>query len=200
MPTGYTAELMEKGQSFETFVMGCARAFGACIMMRDNPSDTPIPDEFKPSEYHRNSLDKHIAEASRLEAMTNQERIRYGTEKRDAAIKRYREYLQKYDDENARLLEMKAKVLNWPPPSSDHAELKKFMLQQIEVSMNKGDYWKEEIAKMEVAAPYEIYAAAAEDEYRGIEYARNEHREELKRTASRNNWIRLLRESLKGVK
>ena len=38
--------------------MDCARAFGACIMMRDESVDAPIPEEFKPSTYHIEELEK----------------------------------------------------------------------------------------------------------------------------------------------
>ena len=34
MPTGYTYKIGE-GASFKEFVMACARAFGACVEMRD---------------------------------------------------------------------------------------------------------------------------------------------------------------------
>ena len=46
MPTGYTAELIEKGMEFNDFVLTCARAFGACIELRDRklaPAPRTIP-------------------------------------------------------------------------------------------------------------------------------------------------------------
>lgn len=43
MPTGYTADLMEKGMEFKPFVLQCARAFGALITMRDDSLDAPSP-------------------------------------------------------------------------------------------------------------------------------------------------------------
>jgi hypothetical protein len=56
MPTGYTAKLMEEGQSFPEFAMRCARNFGALIMMRDESLDVPIPEQFEPSDYYRKKL------------------------------------------------------------------------------------------------------------------------------------------------
>ena len=47
MPTGYTAPIKD-GISFNDFMWGCARAFGALIMMRDDPPGTPIPERFEP--------------------------------------------------------------------------------------------------------------------------------------------------------
>lgn len=45
MPTGYTAAI-KYGITFKEFALDCARNFGACISMRDEPRETPIPDEF----------------------------------------------------------------------------------------------------------------------------------------------------------
>jgi hypothetical protein len=49
MPTGYT-DCVRSGEvtEFADFAMKCARAFGACIEMRDEPSGTPIPEAFEP--------------------------------------------------------------------------------------------------------------------------------------------------------
>ena len=55
MPTGYTAKIAD-GQTFEEFILSCARAFGALVEMRDEPADAPIPEEFKPSAYHTTQI------------------------------------------------------------------------------------------------------------------------------------------------
>lgn len=58
MPTGYTAGVKDGTVTdFKAFVMQCARAFGALIDMRDDPSDVPIPKSFAPSSYGKNILD-----------------------------------------------------------------------------------------------------------------------------------------------
>ncbi len=55
MPTGYTADIA-KGITFQQYAWSCARAFGALVMMRDEPSDAPIPEAFTPSDYHVKAL------------------------------------------------------------------------------------------------------------------------------------------------
>ena len=55
MPTGYTSKIAD-GIGFKDFALSCARAFGACIEMRDDPSDKPIPNEFKPNDYHKKRM------------------------------------------------------------------------------------------------------------------------------------------------
>ena len=57
MPTGYTHPVQEgKITELRDFALNCARAFGACVTMRDDPSDTPIPGKFEPSDYHIKAL------------------------------------------------------------------------------------------------------------------------------------------------
>lgn len=53
MPTGYTAAV-EDGTitEFDDFAWQCARAFGALIMMRDDPMSAPIPQKFEPTAEH----------------------------------------------------------------------------------------------------------------------------------------------------
>ena len=90
MPTGYTAKLMEKGKSFDEFVLFCARAFGACIDMRDEDMNAPIPEQFQPSAYYQKSVDENSAELTRLESMTNEERLAFGAKTRADRIERNR--------------------------------------------------------------------------------------------------------------
>jgi len=57
MPTGYTAAVQDGTiKTLSEYAMSCARAFGATITMRDEPSDAVIPDEFTPSPYHKDAI------------------------------------------------------------------------------------------------------------------------------------------------
>jgi hypothetical protein len=183
MPTEYTAKLMEKGQDFDEFVMTCARAFGACILMRD--------------DFYETSLKAARAELLRLESMTNQERIDFGVAKKAERIFSLNKSVETDRAENARLEEMRDKVQKWNPPSPDHVELKNFMLNQIEISMNSFGYYERELAKLNAASPYELYAEVVGETQRGIESYEQGRSEEQERTADRNKWIKQLRESLK---
>jgi hypothetical protein len=58
MPTGYTADI-KNGISFKTFAMNCARAFGACVTLRDEPGGgDKIPEAFEASTYHAQQVEK----------------------------------------------------------------------------------------------------------------------------------------------
>jgi hypothetical protein len=70
MPTGYTADIKD-GIDFKTYAMNCARAFGACVMLRDEPGGGErIPDAFEPSDYHLKAVEKARVELAALDAMT----------------------------------------------------------------------------------------------------------------------------------
>jgi hypothetical protein len=193
MPTGCTADIA-KGITFEQFIMGCARNFGACITMRDDPHDAEIPDEFKPSDYH----DKELAKANRRLAglMALQPDV---IEKRAAAAqkKALAAYRKRMRDDKALCdgyNEMLSKVRAWVPPTPDHRGLKDFMIEQIESSMKFDCHLDRE-------TPAELTAEAwYAEETRSAQWDVNYHKEhgekERERCRERTQWVRQLRASL----
>lgn len=196
MPTGYTAKLVESGQSFEEFVLTCARGFGACIDMRDEPLTTPIPNEFKPSPYFSESLKKAQEELSRFESMSPKEQYDYGRKKKENRIAEIHRILDKESRQNKRVHEMLEKVKRWTPPSKDHDELKKFMIQQLTISLSDTEYWKQDLAKCTQRPPLEFYREKVEALRWSIDYDIKHSNEEVEREAKRTTWVKQLRESL----
>ncbi len=196
MPTGYTAELMEKGQDFKTFVMRCSRAFGALIELRDEALDAPIPEEFKPSTYSSDALARAVGQRQRLEAMSNDERTRFGLREQAGLIKSLKASLEKDQAENARLNGMEEQVKAWQPPSADHKELKAFMLEQIKISKHDLIYCKASIAEAEKKAPVDFYADAAIRAEQDIAYYTKQLKDDQKRANERTLWVKQLRDSL----
>jgi len=186
---------MEEGQSLPDFVMLCARAMGATIMMRDDPLNAPIP-KFEPSGYHTKAIAKAKAKLARLQAMDNDARIAFGEEEKASEITRHREWIAREEAENERLEGMREQVEAWTPPTVDHEGLKAFMLEQIKISMNNLDYQRDAIAKAEAKAPVDYYAEATAKARRDIEYHAAENAKEIERTVCRNEWVEKLRGSL----
>lgn len=199
MPTGYTSDIYEgKDITFRDFALQCARAFGALIEMRDHPMDAPIPDEFKPSDYHQRKLTdaRNVLAAAQgwsdevAERLAHEDymaRNRAWTDRRDAALEREVRY-------NAML----AKVEAWQPPTEQHVELKSFMVQQITESM-----------KFDCSMTYdEEPLPLTGDEYRratmaralkDIDYHTEQYAQDVERAEQRTRWVKALRESLEGV-
>ncbi len=73
MPTGYTAVEEEEDVTFKQYLLGCARAFGACFHRRDDGSLNQ-PEHQKESDYNKNSLLSIQEELKKLLDMTAEER------------------------------------------------------------------------------------------------------------------------------
>lgn len=196
MPTGYTQKLMEEGQSFRDFVMLCARAMGACVEMRDDPLDATIPKRFKPSDYHRKRIKEDRAELTRLVGMSQHQKIKYGQAQKKSDIKRNEEWLARERAQNKRLREMEEQVAAWNPPTKDHSGLKKFMLEQLNISKGNSDYIERSLSAAISKAPMDYYTDAVKVAERSIANAAQHHDQEVERVNGRNDWIEQLRESI----
>lgn len=196
MPTEYTAKLMEEGQSFQEFALTCARNFGALIMMRDEPLDAPIPDEFVPSGYYDKKLEETTALLTELLSMTQEQQLEFGNAAKTEGLNRLNAWLRRERTQNARLFDMKIKVLGWIPPRT-HQPLRDFMLQQIEVSMDTTDYVENAIANAEAMPPSEFYSRSVSNAASNIKRYTENRSDELRRTWKRNEWIKQLRDSLR---
>lgn len=195
MPTGYTADVQGgKVTDFSAFAMQCARAFGALIMMRDDPADAPIKD-FEPSMYNLEAKRKAEAELMALRSMTVEEiRAAYRAEQDKAT--RYRdEYLQRKETERVRYEAMLAKVRAWEPPTAEHVGLKTFMVEQLveSIKFDCGGDWTPEIPYDGPDKWWQEQVSSAE---RAIARHAAEHEKEIERTEGRNRWVRELRASL----
>lgn len=198
MPTGYTLKLMEEGQTFQEFAMLCARAFGACITMRDDPMDAPIPEEFKPSDYHSKALINAKNQLRRLKRMSGSERSEFGEKEKRNNVKAWKDSIAAKKVENARLEAMRQQVEAWQPPTNDHSEFKAFMLQQIEVSIGDSSYAISALRDAESMTATGYWKSALDEAQRDIEYHTKEAKAEVKRCETRTKWVRDLRESLLG--
>ena len=195
MPTGYTAPIAE-GITFERYAMTCARAFGATILLRDEPLSDDIP-EFKASDYHAKALTIQIELLKRLEAMPKEEAAKEAAEEYQREIAVHEKRARESDDLRKKYEAMLVEVAGWQPPTTEHIELKKFMRTQIEESIKFDchDYAEEEAPNKPDASAWRT--TAIEDAKRKISYHADEQLKENERTASRNKWVRELRESLR---
>lgn len=191
MPSGYTAPIIEGGGvSFEEFVWGCARAFGALVMMREMGPGAKIPERFEPTDYHV----KRRAEAEEryraAEVMTNDQAEERAAAEYERAVAYY-DKSQAEDAERLRRYEaMLTRVRDWTPPTPDHIEMKSFMVKQIEESI-RFDCGYERTAPVRLTGAAwraQEMAAAARD----IAYHAEKHRKEIEA----DHWLAALRESV----
>lgn len=196
MPTGYTADIA-KGITFEQFAMDCARAFGATISMRDEPAGTPIPDEFKPSEYHNNAINSAKAELACLQKMSHADIEKAAADEHEKAEAHRLQRISEVRALRAKYESMLTQAADWVPPSPEHEEMKSFMLQQISTSIDfdcSENYYLEPSPRQ---SGQQWHASRVKIVTDNIEYHAKEHQKELERCAKRTEWVRLLRQSLR---
>lgn len=196
MPTGYTADIKD-GIDFKTYAMNCARAFGACVMLREEQGGGDrIPEAFEPSDYHLQAAEKARAEVAALDAMLPAEWERGAAKAYDDA-ETYRVIrLREKADQKAVYEAMLAKVKAWVPPTRDHAALHEFMRTQIEQSIHfdcGGIYGETPTVRLTGYA----WATSQRAKFASdVQYHEREYAAEVDRAAKRTAWVRELRRAL----
>ena len=197
MPTGYTANIATD-ESFENFVLGCARAFGACMHQRDDTS-SERPKLREETPYYEEKLPEALAELGYLQSLNDKQQEEYGEEARNENIASIQKSLEEKSILRAKYQEMLNKVGAWTPPTSNHNELKAFMTKQIVDSINfdcKTDYYVEELQKAITKKPVDYYNDAVKSAEWNCNYYEEEMLKEEKRITESNDWIIQLYKSL----
>lgn len=190
MPSGYTCGVQDGTiTAFRDFALQCARAFGACILLRDEPMSNDIP-EFVPSDYHAKRLEAieamSVAEVEAACDREYQSSIDYRAKRLDELATQR----QRYDS-------MLAAARAFQPPTSEHVELKAFMIKQLQESIKwdcDASYYDTPPAKKTATEwlkekRYQLIA--------DITSCEKEYGEEVERTQGRNKWVQDLKRALK---
>lgn len=194
MPTGYTQIILNNPtMPLNKWALHCARAFGACITMRDDDPDLPAPKKFKPElSYHRKSLRKAHATIRKLEKMTPEQREAYNKKKKAKVKKLYTVELKHAQEEQKVLDNMKAQIEAWNP-SSEYFEIKNFMLKQLEMSTPYTSYYVDNLATVDKTDFWEEDFNTAK---RNIKYHTERIDNEIATVKKRNEWLGGLYKSL----
>jgi hypothetical protein len=201
MPTGYTADIA-KGITFKEYALGCARAFGALIHMRDDNPDTPIPEKLPQDNYHKEALEKALKDLSDFKALSSKDLMNgFLKHKKDTRAYQKKWYTEKKELAK-RYANMLTQVKKYVPPTPEHENFKKFMIEQIESSIdfdcgNYADRYKSEIIKIKNLTKAEWYDDTLKGLQWSIDYHKKELAEESARNTGRQKWVDALRDSLK---
>lgn len=187
MPTGYTAAICDGEQSFKEFVIHCA-----CAFFYDT---TALPHKWTPNNYYKDRVAEQRAELAKVEKMGMADAEREEGKEYAKAQKEFDKSERQKIATKDRLQAMRSKVADWAPPTNEHVALKKFMLEQIDSTIDFdtkpsgdafrpkrktwGDWMREKIADLK----------------RDIEYDERHYAEEVKRAKQRNDWCDALRSS-----
>jgi hypothetical protein len=200
MPTGYTTYILEdKLAKPSDFAKICARAFGACINQRDDslevPLEIPIPD----TKYHDDSLKEANKKFKKLKSYNDEQKFKFGEKLKIKEISYNKKKIKEVIKIRAKLEKVLNWVNNWTPPTSDHHGLKKFMIEQINSTINfdgNPDYHESQLKAAIDKTSLDFYQKEYERAEWNVNYHKEEKEKEINRTNERANWIKSLIDSL----
>ena len=196
MPTGYTEDI-KNGISFETYAMNCARAFGACVDLRDDPGGGEcIPTKFEPKNFYVDEITNIRSELLALRLMTPSEIEIHAAKDYDDKETRRIIRLKEIAELRAAYEAMLMKVNAWVAPTPEHAEYHKFMRQQIVDSIKfdcDTDYYSTPTIQL---SGDEWLANKLKNLTDDLNYYIKMHDEDVKRAQDKTTWITALRVSL----
>lgn len=145
MPTGYTSYIKDgKITSGKEFLKLCTRAFGIAVDLKDESLDVPTPNHFEPHPYYEKAYKDSLMSREKAYSMTREEVKEDIISKYNDNKGRAEKILEEYKDEDEKYLKVREEVEKWTPPTPEHENLKKFCLEQIDMSLNTDLYeWYE---------------------------------------------------------
>ena len=203
MPTGYTAYILDdEVTTGKDFLKLCTRAFGVAINQRDEPLNVPTNERQEMNNHYRNRMNEAITNLKNIFEMNYDQMTFAMTQEHYEKVKRAKETVRRLEDENIKLIKVKDDVEKWQPPTEEHKGLKKFALEQIDMSMNSDslvDVYIEDMNKVldtSKEAVLEWYDEKLEDAMDELNNAYKWYKEEYKRIDSRNQWMKDFLDSL----
>ena len=148
MPTGYTAGIIDGSiKTFEQYAKTCVRAFGAAIHMRDDSlSEEYVPRE--PGDYHLNALNRAKKQLNQSKKMTDTKIIKDRKKYLEDGKIHFEKEIVKINNNCIKMNTFMKKVDTYKPPTKEHYEIKKFMKEQLELTITQdGDpeYYETEL-------------------------------------------------------
>lgn len=196
MPTGYTAGVADGTVTdFKQYAIQCARNFGALILMRDEPLDAEIPEKFEPSNFELNNLVKAEKELGEMLSLSDSQLKLKMEAEFDAEMKSYQRFVAERREKRKRYEAMLDKAKRYRPPTPDHEGYAKFLVTQLEESIN-WDCGEKYLNPPKQQTLEEWKTQRLESLRRAISRSRERHKEEAERTNQRNEWVAKLRESI----
>ena len=198
MSAGYTVGIDSgKIKTGKEFLMLCARAFGACVEIRDEPLLVLIPERFESTDCYTELIAisrNKIAELQSLSKNEIRERMDKSRRNIEQSYLERIEAARKTKEKYANILE---EVERWNPPTPKHEELKRFAINQIritydDINVKMPDSISKEFDVSEEEWREAMVSSIEDDIHRYKEYRQRD----IDATKTRNEWLAKLRESL----
>lgn len=196
MPTYYTAGIIDgKINDFKSFARLCMGNFGACIHMRDLPPGEPYSKR-EPDGYYLLRIEREKEELRKLEKMSDQEILDNEIETIKSNIKYHKEKIIEIGKLHAKLEEIRREIDSWVPPGDEHLGIKKFMMEQIETTINHDcdtEYLSSHLSKLDANPakidPAKIRKERMESHKESIATFTQRHKEDLQKIEDSHQWV-----------
>ncbi len=203
MPTGYTAGILDgEIKTFPEFVKTCMRAFGATIHLRDEP----LAKEYEPrvpSDYYSKNIAEKKDAISKYTSISDDEIITLEKGKLEGSKKYHLESIIKIKANRKKLIQMLMEAKRFVPPTSEHEEFKKFMIEQLTSTIDfdcKTEYHDEALIEIETKLSNldaeKVRKELIAEAEKSLSYYLTENAEEIKRCEDANEWVAQLLESV----
>ena len=136
MATSYTYKILnDEITSAKDYLKLCTRAFDIAADIIGEPLSVPTPTHFTPDLYYKKQYESAVEKYNEYKNMSIEE----ASEDMEKTSEREISYINNYNIQakvdNKKLLNIKTEVEKWIPPTAKHKELKKFALDQINMSL-----------------------------------------------------------------
>ena len=205
MPTGYTSYIKDgEITSGKDFLKLCTRAFGVAVDLKDESLDVPTPNHFEPHPYYEKAYKDSLVSREKAYSMTFEEAKEDMISKFKNNKASEEKILEEYKDEDEKYLKVREEVEKWIPPTPEHENLKKFCLEQIDMSLNTDLYeWYEKDINKELDTSDDTvrkYIDYLKDQKNmQVNRAYEKYQAELKRVEEKNLWMKQFLDSLENM-
>lgn len=202
MPTGYTSILCDKDDvTFNEFVWRCARGMGALIMLRDDHLGAALPEKLPTTDdYHVHRLAEARTKLGELKNMSRADAQERAAQAYAKDVQDKERHIIAVTAVRARLDAMRAQVVAWSPPGTDHNGLKDFMLQQLDETIRFDGRVSDYFLNIKERTGEEWLQCSIEHAKRDIDYHTRELAASQVRDADRQKWVDDLRQSVPYVR
>lgn len=193
MPTGYTANLYDgKDESFQDFVLSCARGMGAFYMQRDDPhSDKPALR--KVSDYYFKQVAEAKADLEAWQIKDEDDKYNMWRNYADAKEKSGRESRENRQAILERYEERLAEVEAWEVPPMLQS-FKDFMIDQLNSSIEFDCQFHDSFF---MVTPHEEWEARQEESLaHDVDYYEGQLNKEIERVKEQNTYTFALYKAL----
>lgn len=198
MATGYTYAIHDedKEETFETFVMRVAKNFSSALRTNpklwEDPSKKPAPCRANIS-YQLDAIEDARDTLEELQALSQDEIQKKAEESYQRIFRNWESQCEASIEIMARYEDMLEKVQAWSPPTSKHVDMKRFMIEQLETSIEHDCTLRDQPPKMSPQEWYQCHSELATDQ---IKRAKKRMSNIINNVKDQNDWLEELWNSL----